>query len=219
MALFTKLLCSVSGRALPKPFCYEDIRRATYKATCLHLRFPGLLNSRWPNTCSVREQSHLTGCETDELRDHFPFHWPKRFSKSFHPHPHLLPFAQCAHWLYWVGRACRGDSHKADLASKAGSHCTSARPGGLTNPSCYSGPRVLVCFRIWDLASWLQACSQLRVLLTPQIPVMIRLLTLCDFTLFISVTCSTTLIHEDLFLTSWPDFILIKLTGLSFWPS
>ena len=59
--LFTKLLCSVSGRALPKPFCYEDIRTATYKATCSCLRFPGLLNSWWPTTCSVREQATWLG--------------------------------------------------------------------------------------------------------------------------------------------------------------
>lgn len=153
MALFTKLLRSVSGRALPKPFCYEDVHRTTYKATSLYLRFPGLLNSRWPTTCSVREQNHLTVCETDELRDHFPFHWPERFSQSFHPLPHLLPPAQCARRLHWVGRAHRGDSRKADLASRAGSHCPVARPGGLTDPPRYSGPRVLQAGLLQNLRS------------------------------------------------------------------
>ena len=208
MALFTKLLCSVSCRALPKPFCYEDICRTTYKATSLYLRFPGLLNSRWLTMCSVREQSHLTVYETDELWHRFPFHWPKRFSKSFHPLPHLLPLAQCAHGLQWAGRARpRG---LLQGRPRLQGRLTPRQPGGRA-----AWPFSLV----WTLGLCLLPNLRSRFLTSGLLQnwwyywlsrsaVMIRLWTLCDLTLFISVTYSTTWIRGDF---SWP----VDLTLLS----
>lgn len=134
MALFTKLLRSVSCRALPKPLCYEDVRRTTYKATSLYLRFPGLLNSQWLTVCSVREQSHLK-CMRQMSYDIIFLLTDLKGSAS----PLILSPA-CSHLpsalTDCTGREgyTRGDSRKADLAPRQ-ALAVAARLGGLPDPS------------------------------------------------------------------------------------